>query len=67
MWKWMALGPSGRILHLVQPWKATTAREARWMTACGSVGASPVPTVGEPDGDERCLLCWRKVLKEPTP
>jgi hypothetical protein len=66
MWRWMALGPSGRILHLVQPWKSTTAREARYDTACGEPGGAPVPTIVEEDGTSRCLPCLRKVLKEPT-
>ena len=61
-WKWMALGPNGRVLHLVQPWKATTARESRYDTACGENGASPVATVQEPGGEERCITCYRKVL-----
>jgi hypothetical protein len=67
VWRWLRLGPSGRVYHLVQPWKASTAREARYDTACGNHGASPVPTLMDPDGLELCLPCYRKVLKEPEP
>ena len=59
-WRWLALGPGRPVRHLVSEHKPVTASEARWDTACGSTEALLV--VVEPDGDERCILCHRRVL-----
>ena len=61
-WRWLRLGPSGRVYHLVQDWRPTSARGPRFDTACGNHPSSPVPTIIDPDELELCLLCYRKVL-----
>jgi hypothetical protein len=67
MWRWMALGPNGRILHLVQGNKQPWATELKFTPICGEPQGAPVPTLVREDGSSECLLCLRRVLKEPTP
>ncbi len=67
-WRWIALGPNGRILHLVQAWHPNAGRALRFDAACGSRDNTPVPTLIEDDGTSYCVLCFRKVLhEEPKP
>lgn len=36
----------------------------RFDALCGSSGGEPVPTVVEPDGTHRCLLCYRRMMRD---
>jgi hypothetical protein len=61
-YKWMALGPNGRILHLVEPWKATRPTAVKCHALCGEPQGAPVPTLIESDDISRCLWCLKKAL-----